>query len=89
MVTCSTCGRDFPPISDVGKEYQQAHGCSAVLYEKEGDRYLHGFYGSRVADLRLYRVSKDDRYKLGNTCDGCIEDMMSNGLTTLIMEGLW
>lgn len=89
MVTCATCGNTFPPISDIGDRYQQAHGCSAAIYEQDGERYLRGFYGSRVADMKLYKLIPDGKYRLGNACDGCIEDMMTDGLTTLIMEGLW
>lgn len=51
----------------------QAMGCASEIFEREGQQYLIGCFGSRTIDGELYRVLTS-KYKVGTICDACIED---------------
>ena len=87
MIICATCGAEHQVLFD--ERYQQGDGCSATVYEKDGETYLIGHYGSTVADTNRYWIRQGSGYKIGNCCDGCITRMLREGNATLIEEGVW
>lgn len=76
MSVCQTCGTHFPNDA-VGEEYDQSHGCSATVFNKNGKQYIIGHYGSRVADCHLYAVTGVE-YKENMMCDDCITTGLAN-----------
>lgn len=84
MITCASCDSRFEPLFD--EKYQQAYGCSATIYEKNDERFLSGHYGSRVADMRLYKVQPTNDFKLGNCCDDCISKLERRGHLILLYK---
>lgn len=87
MIQCNTCKKEYDPILEESKS--QAYGCASEIYSVEGDYYLHGHYGSRVADMRRYFVRDDAHFSLGIICDECITKLSKEGKLDLIEDGVW
>lgn len=87
MIQCNTCKKEYAPI--LNGSTSQGHECSAEIYSVEGDYYLHGHYGSRVADMRKYFVKDDAHFSLGIICDECITRLNKEGKLDLIADGVW
>lgn len=71
MIECSVCRKLHIPLFEDSKD--QAMGCASEIFEREGQKFLVGCFGSRTIDGHLYKVLTD-KYKLGIICDACIED---------------
>jgi hypothetical protein len=84
---CDQCGTEFESIFGFGAS-KQALGCSAILYERQGEFYALGCYGSRQHDMRKYRLKGTD-YKIGEICDECINTLIKEGDAALIEDGVW
>jgi hypothetical protein len=83
---CNTCNTEFVPFSSLD---DQADGCAATLYLKEGSYYILGHYGSRMYDMQKYILNKNTGYQPGNICDDCISKLINNGSAHLIEDGVW
>ena len=83
---CSTCNTNFDPIPYL-KDTNQASGCAASLYLKEGNYYILAHYGSAY-DMQRY-VLKRDKYEVGDICDTCIKNYIDHGNAHLIEDGVW
>jgi len=84
MVKCNTCGKSYKQIFDT-----QGDGCAADIYLKDGEYYLIGYYGSKVADMRRYRLKNSTAYETGTICDDCINNLINDGTAILIEDGIW
>jgi hypothetical protein len=84
---CDQCGIEFESISGFGAS-KQAIDCSAFLYERQGEFYVLGGYGSRQHDMRKYRLKGTD-HKIGEICDKCINTLIGEGNAALIEDGVW
>lgn len=75
MITCTNCRRLFIPLFEdrPGDPCTQAMDCASEIFERDGNKYLVGSFGSRVADGNLYKVLID-KYKSGIICDACIKE---------------
>lgn len=90
MIQCNTCKKEYEAIWQVFEGSKtQAFGCASEIYMVEGDYYLHGHYGSRVADMRKYFVKDDAQFSLGIICDECITKLDKEGKIDLIADGVW
>lgn len=49
MVTCKLCEAQFRG------EGTQGHGCAASVFQKDGESFVLGHYGSRLFDMSLYK----------------------------------
>lgn len=85
MIECNTCKTQHKPIPLIGTD--QARGCAATLYLKEGDYYVLAYFGSRF-DMQRYMLKKG-HYELGNICDECINSLITEGTAHLIEDGVW
>lgn len=83
---CYTCNTHFEPIPMLEK-YNQASGCSATLYLKDGSYYILAHYGSAY-DMQRYAL-KRDKYEVGDICDNCIKKYIESGHAHLIEDGVW
>jgi hypothetical protein len=88
MVQCNTCKREYTPIEGMG-DTDQAHDCSATLYLSDGEYYIVGHYGSKVADMQKYMLQSDTSYETGIICDNCIEELKNKKLAILVADGIW
>lgn len=88
MIQCNTCKKEYEPIGENIKS--QAYGCAADVFCIEGDYYLVGGYGSRIADMKKYYI-KDVRanFSTGIMCDECIKSLMDAGKLDLVEDGVW
>ena len=85
-MNCETCKRVFTPMPAF-EDYNQADGCAATLYLKEGQYYILAHYGSRF-DMQRYALKKG-QYEVGTICDDCIHSLINEGTATLIEDGVW
>lgn len=67
--------------------FDQADGCSATLYLKEGTHYILAHYGSKY-DMQRYALRRG-LYETGNICDRCIENYINMGMASMIEDGVW
>lgn len=84
---CYTCNTEYEPIGGM-YEYKQADGCAASLYLKEGTYYVIAYYGSRY-DMQRYALKSGGMYKTGHICDNCINNLINEGVASLIEDGVW
>lgn len=85
-MNCNTCKTEFKPLTYLD-DTDQANGCSATLYLKEGQYYILAHYGSRF-DMQRYALKKE-MYEFGNICDNCINNYINEGKAGLIEDGVW
>lgn len=83
---CNTCKTEFESTA-ILKDYDQAYGCSATLYLRDGTYYILAHYGSKY-DMQRYALKKG-LYDIGNICDRCIENYINMGMASLIEDGVW
>lgn len=83
---CNTCNTEFTPMPMM-KDTNQASGCAATLYLKEGSYYILAHYGSEY-DMQRYAL-KRDKYDTGDICDNCIKEYIESGHAHLIEDGVW
>lgn len=83
---CKTCDTQFSSIPYL-EEYDQASGCAATLYLRDGNYYILAHYGSAY-DMQRYAL-KRDKYQIGTICDSCIADLINRGHAQLIEDGVW
>jgi hypothetical protein len=69
-VFCATCGSKHEPLFDDAGT--QAMGCASNIFERDGQRYAIGHYGSRIIDGHLYKVLTNSYIK-GIICDQCVQ----------------
>ena len=83
MVICRHCTMTFVALftDDMG----QAHRCAAHIFERDGNKFLVGHYGSTVADGNLYKVLTN-KHKTGIICDACIEQGIEAGDFELLSD---
>lgn len=68
-VACGICEAKFPG----------AYGCNSHVYRERGVWYVQGYYGSRLHDMRRYKVVggdtsiKPNKVQQRNVCDLCVE----------------
>lgn len=82
---CNTCNIEFKSYFD---DNDQADGCAATLYLKDGTYYILGHYGSNLYDMQRYAL-RHDKYETGNICDACITKLIDHGNAQLIEDGVW
>lgn len=77
-IACVRCEREFETFAP-----GQAHECASDIK----GRQVHGHYGSAVLDLESarFRDGEDHGFPEGQICDGCITELLDQGL--LIHEG--
>ena len=83
---CNTCNTEYKAMPYLD-ETDQANGCAATLYLREGTYYILAHYGSKY-DMQRYALKKG-MYEVGSTCDDCIEKFINNGIAALIEDGVW
>ena len=83
---CNTCNTEFKAMPYLD-ETDQANGCAATLYLREGTYYILAHYGSKY-DMQRYALKKGI-YEVGSICDDCIEKLINNGIAALIEDGVW
>ena len=83
---CNTCNTEYKSTA-ILEDYEQADGCSATLYLREGTHYILAHYGSRY-DMQRYAL-KRGLYETGNICDNCIKSLINEGAASLIEDGVW
>lgn len=83
---CDTCSTEFTPMPMM-EDTNQASGCAATLYLKDGCHYIIAYYGS-VYDMQRYAL-RHDKYEVGHICDDCIKKYIENGNAHLIEDGVW
>lgn len=87
-IQCQVCLTEYNPITGF-EETNQAFKCSSSVITKENKQYLLGFYGSVIADGKVYRVD-GRQLDSGSVCDDCIEQMISNRSLVCVSEfNLW
>lgn len=87
---CETCEKTFNAMPGL-EEYDQASGCAASLYLKDGQYFILAHYGSRY-DMQRYALkinSGGNLYQVGNICDECITFYIVAGHAHLIEDGVW
>ena len=67
----------------------QAYGCSATLYLSEGQHYIVGSYGSKVADMHKYMLQSSTEYEVGSICDDCITKLIDQKVAIFVEDGVW
>ncbi len=70
---CNTCENDCE--------------CHATLYLHGGTHYILAHYGSRY-DMQRYAL-KRGTYEVGNICDTCINNLINEGVASMIEDGVW
>lgn len=86
MVKCNTCHKTYKTIFE---ETNQGHGCSATVFLRDGNFFLAGHYGSKIADMNLYQLKIEGNFQVGSICDSCIESLISSGDAILLKEDIW
>lgn len=84
---CNTCNTEYTAMPMM-EDTEQAPGCAATLYLKDGTYYILGHYGSMHYDMQRYAL-KRDKYEVGNICDSCIKKYIDSGNAHLIEDGVW
>ena len=76
-VTCSWCKSRHMMIMNGPT---QGVDCCAHVFERDGQWWLAGGYGSTVADMTLFKfVKKPPREPANPVCDACIRVLLSSG----------
>lgn len=83
---CYTCNTEYKAIPYL-EETDQANGCAATLYLHGGTHYILAHYGSRY-DMQRYAL-KRGTYEVGNICDTCINNLINEGVASMIEDGVW
>lgn len=89
MVTCKLCKSQFDGHGT------QGHGCAAAVFERDGEWFVAGHYGSRLYDMMLYKFVKPKRLmdeswcpvpkvQTDPVCDICISVWVRIGRVVLI-----
>lgn len=86
MVKCNTCHKTYKAIYE---DTNQGVDCSATVFLRDGNFFLTGHYGSKVADMQLYKLNIEGNFQVGSICDGCIESLISSGDAILLKEDIW
>lgn len=85
---CNTCKKEYEPILE--GNYYQAYNCASTVFSVEGDYYLVGGYGSRVADMKKYYIKDiNANFQTGTICDDCIKRLDKEGKLDLVEDGVW
>lgn len=86
-MNCETCKRIFTPMPAF-EDFNQADGCAATLYLRDGQYYILAHYGSRF-DMQRYALKTGGSYDVGHICDDCINRYINEGKASLIEDGVW
>ena len=84
---CNTCHNVYTEMP-MFEDTEQASGCAANLYFKDGHHYILAFYGSSY-DMQRFALAENTKYEVGNICDDCIESYINNNKAQLIEDGVW
>jgi hypothetical protein len=87
-VTCAWCGNRFRSVIPYEQEGKQTQGddCAASVYQKDGEWYVAGHYGSGHFDMdRLRFIANHPTAPLDPVCDQCLVERIAVG--DLIHDG--
>jgi hypothetical protein len=87
-VTCEWCKNRFRAIipHDSGEKPTQGDDCAASVYQKDGEWYVAGHYGSGHFDMdRLRFIANHPTAPLDPVCDQCLTERIAVG--DLIHDG--
>jgi len=82
MVTCANCGSKYEAFYE---DTEQAMGCAANVFERDGQLYVVGHYGSRIIDAKLYKILTKGFVK-GIICDECVQKGIDDDQFELVNE---
>lgn len=87
-ISCQICRAEFFPITGF-EETNQAYRCASSVFTRDNKQYVIGYYGSTVADGKLFRVEGRE-LEHSSICDDCVEQMISNRSLVCLSEfNLW
>lgn len=82
-VFCVWCKTRYPH----GMGPTQATDCASVVYERDGEWFAVGCYGSRAHDMSLYRfVQNAPAERADPVCDACLNVRLAGGDMVLVDE---
>lgn len=81
-VTCANCGSKYKALYE---DTDQAMGCASNVFERDGQQYVVGHYGSLIIDAKLYKILTNDHIK-GIICDDCVQKGIDDNQFELVNE---
>ncbi len=81
-VTCEWCGNRFRAIcpDEKGEKQTQGDDCASSVYQKDGEWYVAGHYGSSGFDMnRLRFIANHPQQPQDPVCDQCIHERIALG----------
>lgn len=84
-IVCEECGIKYRCVCGDPK-YKQGVDCAAQVYQRDGEWYLCGHYGSKF-DLNEYKFVYVIPYREADpVCDNCIQSWLNFGILRFVRE---